>query len=198
MKKLIPLLIVFFLTNTAMADLSREQCLGRLDQALGAWRQGGQVWMARVEDDSAGGRIGNLYLQYPGKYLLDYDSGNDVLCDGKTVASYSGSKKINDYKFEEDPLWLLVQGEIGSTMGVEMVDQDSLGYYGENLRIVVADLVIIKDRSPDTRVRLYVTGEGKPEILAVGYPANEGFSKLWLRDFRQVTPAKDPFKRSVL
>ncbi len=198
MKKGLLFLLLLSLTASALADLSRAERQERLEQALAALRQGDQIWRARIEDDAAGGRVGNLFLQFPGKFLVDYDSGNDILSDGKSLASYRGASKINDFKLEEDPLYLVTQGELGSTLAIEMLALDSLGYYGEDLRVVVADLVLNKERSPKTRVRLFIRAQGKAELLALGYPTSQGYQKLWLRDFHPVTPKTDPFKRSVL
>jgi outer membrane lipoprotein-sorting protein len=195
MKKL-TWIFLFFLAGTALGDLPREQCEQRVNQSLQSFRQGGKIWKARMESYGGETDYSNFYIQYPGKFLVDYDRGNDMFWDGKTLWTYfqGTDKQKNTAEGPDTVYWILSNGEIGSNVAIDMLDQDTVAYYGEELRVVVADLVVSGERLPRTRMRLFVRGEGSPEVLGFEAYGN----RVWLRDFHQLNPQKDPFTRSVL
>lgn len=189
MQRLTLLIALLFMTGIASAELSRSQRIQRFQQVMDHWRSGSKIWVSRVE--LGNGDLANLYLQFPNKFTMDNDRSQDFIGDGKKVKRYSGSSVMDTTDQSDDPIWFLTNGVIGENVLVEMAVTQSIGYYGEEVEAVVLDLVsdLPREESP-SRVRVYIRASGAPEILK--------FGDMWMRDFRQETPKKNPFERSAL
>lgn len=171
----------------AMADLSRDQRLSRVTQALDAWQKSGKVWQGRAETDSG---LSTMYFQYPGKLYVNFDAGNDFRVTGNKVHYTNG----NDDSFDNWGLWILTSGSVGKDVDVVMVDEEPNRFYGSSPPVVVCDLVTHRERGDNARLRIYVTSEGEPKLL--GWAS--GSSSTWLRDFHSITPTKDLFSTPKL
>lgn len=175
------------LCGPALADLSREQRLSRVSQALDAWQKSGKVWQGRAETDNG---LATVYFQYPGKLYVDFDGGNDYRVTDNKVRYTNG----NEDGFEDWGLWILASGSVGKDVDVLMVDEEPNRFYSNNPPVVVCDLVTHRDRGDNARIRIFVTSEGEPKLL--GWTS--GSNSTWLRDFHPITPAKDLFSTPKL
>lgn len=182
MRKLILLLVLCStLIGSAGAELTREQKVARVTQAVDVIQKGGQVLQGRIEVPDG---VGTLYVQYPGKLFIDYERGKDVrVVDGKLTWDNGNTEAFN-----ADPLWVLVSGSLGKSVEIQMVDMGPDPFYGSSSGVLVADLVTTDERAPKLRLRIYVSADGTPRLLGWGHR-----EPLWLRDLHPIAPSRDVF-----
>ena len=187
MKKTILIFLVALLAGTAQAELTRGEMAQRVTQFMDSWRSDGKIWTARYE--GADGR-GNVFLQYPGRSAFYPDRGQAVLSDGVSVKRYSGTNVVQTTPLEEYFYWPLIQGEIGKSLVIEMLANEKINFFGFEKDTVVVDLATDDSKGKVHHMRLYLSATGEPTIYRV--------DDEWLRDFRRVSPKKNPFKKDIL
>jgi len=144
-----------------------------------------ETW--QYDGDSAEGMV---YFQFPGKYRIHWGPNQDIYCaDGENIQVFNGGVRIRELKLSELPLWMLLHGEIDSTVKIDSLVEESSRVDGQRKPTLVVDLSPLGSGHGSEQIRLYFTTGEQPTLLGWRVPAerrsgwnNPNYIFFWLRD----------------
>ena len=184
------------------ASPSRATLVKRVKSGLSSLRTGSATFQAGIKQvadygihsetwqDDSDSAEGMAYFQFPGKYRIHWGPNQDIYCgDGEQVHVFNGGTRIRQLKLSELPLWMMMHGEIGSTVRIDSVVEESSRVDGQRKPTLVADLSPLGEAHGSQQIRLYFSSGEQPTLLGWRVPAERrsGWNQpnyvfFWLRD----------------